>query len=116
MLSNDASTLSDLATGPDRATTFANQVVSERIGEDANLTARAIGRIAVGVNAPYATDVSVLRQNGAGDYYTVENIDKVLANKFLAKGAGELLGIASGVKLGYDFGTYLEAAYLCRWE
>lgn len=106
LLSNDASSVSDLLTGPNRGSAAGSLLQ----GKGLNLAGQAVGAI------PFGSDKVILGQNNAGSYYFRDVIEGKVANTALGKGLSKGLAIVSGVKLGYDIGTYAEAFYLCRFQ
>lgn len=99
LLSNDFSTLQQLALGPNRLSAAAS--VAE--GKGVNAIARGIGAI------PYGVDRFILGTNSAGTTYALEAIEGKIANTAV----GAAFATLSEVKLAYDAGSYLAGIGTC---
>jgi RHS repeat-associated protein len=105
-LSNDFSTLSDLATGPAGGTRL-NAAASILQGKLTTATVKGVGAIPVG------PDLYKIGVNGAGTHFVEDVVTTPLAEKVVGKAAGALLDSLIDIKLAWDATTYAYGAVAC---
>jgi hypothetical protein len=114
-LGSDAATISNLITGPDRAQTGAQTLVSEGISKGAVGVVKIVGNLPNPVATGLASmGTAAIRETAGGTAFASSWTDATIATSLLGKTAGKAFAVFSISKAIWDASTYLFGAVQCR--